>query len=111
MFNRWVMVFLVLGTSATWFVQAEDEATRDAAQIVGEVCVGCHGVDGNAMVLGAPKLGGQKADYLAKSLMDYKTGVRNNAVMSAFSSALSAEEMEALGKYFESQDSTLSVPK
>jgi cytochrome c553 len=43
--------------------------------------------------------------------MDYKTGVRNNAVMSAFSSALSTEEMEALGKYFESQDSTLSVPK
>jgi cytochrome c553 len=111
MFNRWVMVCFMLGVTATWSVQAEDAATRDAAQIVGEVCVGCHGVDGNAMVMGAPKLGGQKADYLAKSLMDYKTGIRNNAVMSAFSSALSTEEMEALGKYFESQDSTLSVPK
>jgi cytochrome c553 len=111
MFNRWVMVCFMLGATANWSVQAEDAATRDAAQIVGEVCVGCHGVDGNAMVMGAPKLGGQKADYLAKSLMDYKTGVRNNAVMSAFSSALSTEEMEALGKYFESQDSSLSVPK
>ena len=111
MFNRWVMVCFMLCATANWSVQAEDAATRDAAQIVGEVCVGCHGVDGNAMVMGAPKLGGQKADYLAKSLMDYKTGVRNNAVMSAFSSALSIEEMEALGKYFESQDSTLSVPK
>ena len=111
MFSRWVMVCFMWGATATWSVQAEDAATRDAAQIVGEVCVGCHGVDGNAMVMGAPKLGGQKADYLAKSLMDYKTGVRNNAVMSAFSSALSTEEMEALGKYFESQDSTLSVPK
>ena len=111
MFNRWVMVCFMLCATANWSVQAEDAVTRDAAQIVGEVCVGCHGVDGNAMVMGAPKLGGQKADYLAKSLMDYKTGVRNNAVMSAFSSALSTEEMEALGKYFESQDSTLSVPK
>ena len=111
MFNRWVMVCFMLCATANWSVQAEDAATRDAAQIVGEVCVGCHGVDGNAMVMGAPKLGGQKADYLAKSLMDYKTGVRNNAVMSSFSSALSTEEMEALGKYFESQDSTLSVPK
>jgi cytochrome c553 len=111
MFSRWVMVCFMLGATATWSVQAEDAATRDAAQIVGEVCVGCHGVDGNAMVMGAPKLGGQKADYLAKSLMDYKSGIRNNAVMSAFSSALSTEEMEALGKYFESQDSTLSVPK
>lgn len=111
MFNRWVIVCFMLGATAHWSVQAEDAVTRDAAQIVGEVCVGCHGVDGNAMVMGAPKLGGQKADYLAKSLMDYKTGVRNNAVMSAFSSALSTEEMEALGKYFESQDSTLSVPK
>ena len=111
MFSRWVMVCFMLGATAPWSVQAENVATRDAAQIVGEVCVGCHGVDGNAMVMGAPKLGGQKADYLAKSLMDYKTGIRNNAVMSAFSSALSTEEMEALGKYFESQDSTLSVPK
>ncbi|MBA4740059.1 MAG: c-type cytochrome [Burkholderiales bacterium] len=111
MFNRLVMFFCVIGAFSSWSVQAEDGAPRDAAQIVGEVCVGCHGVDGNAMVLGAPKLGGQKADYIAKSLMDYKTGIRNNAVMSAFSSALSAAEMEALGKYFEIQDSTLSVPK
>jgi cytochrome c553 len=63
------------------------------------------------MVMGAPKLGGQKADYLTKALMDYKTGIRNNAVMSAFSSTLSSAEMIAIGKYFESQTSTLTVPK
>ncbi|MDC1311728.1 cytochrome c [Burkholderiales bacterium] len=111
MFNRLILFCFLLGVSVSWSVQAEDSAPRDAAQIVGEVCVGCHGVDGNAMVMGAPKLGGQKADYLAKSLMDYKTGVRNNAVMSAFSSGLSEGEMDALGKYFEGQDSSLSVPK
>ena len=103
MFSRLVLLCFILGASVSWSVQAEEGEPRDAAQIVGEVCVGCHGVDGNAMVMGAPKLGGQKADYLAKSLMDYKTGIRNNAVMSAFSSALSEKEMDALGKYFESQ--------
>ena len=50
MFNRLVMFFCVIGAFSSWSVQAEDGAPRDAAQIVGEVCVGCHGVDGNAMV-------------------------------------------------------------
>ena len=111
MFNRWVMVCFMLGATVTWSVQAEEGAAKTPAQIVEEYCVACHGMDGNAMGMGAPKLGGQKADYLAKALMDYKTGVRNNPYMVGFSSSLSIEDMEALGKYFESQDSTLSVPK
>jgi len=48
---------------------------------------------------------------LAKALMDYQSGARNNAIMSAFSGALSPAEMKAIGKYFEGQSSTLSVPK
>ena len=111
MFNRFIKTFVVLGVCLGWSAQAEDAAPRDAAKIVGEVCVGCHGQDGNAMVMGAPKLGGQKADYLVKALMDYKSGARNNAIMAAFSGGLSPAEMKAIGKYFEGQTSTLSVPR
>ena len=111
MFNRFVRACVVLGMCIGWSAHAEDEVPRDAAKIVGEVCVSCHGQDGNAIVMGAPKLGGQKADYLAKALMDYQSGARNNAIMSAFSGTLSPAEMEAIGKYFEGQNSTLSVPK
>ena len=111
MFSKLGVVWLSVLMSLTFTAQAEDSIPRDASKIVGEVCVSCHGQDGNSMVMGAPKLGGQKADYLTKALMDYKTGIRNNAVMSAFSSTLSSAEMIAIGKYFESQTSTLTVPK
>ena len=111
MFSKLGVVWLSVFMSLTFTAQAEDSIPRDASKIIGEVCVSCHGQDGNAMVMGAPKLGGQKADYLTKALMDYKTGIRNNAVMSAFSSTLSSAEMIAIGKYFESQASTLTVPK
>ena len=87
------------------------EGTDGAQYIEDKGCVGCHGKDGNAMLMGAPKLGGQKAGYIVKSLMDYKSGARNNAIMSGFATALSEEEMEAIAKYFEEQPSTLTVPK
>lgn len=110
MINQTLKVILALNVFVIFVANAESEAPVDASKIVSEVCVACHGQDGNAMVTGAPKLGGQKADYLTKALMDYKNGTRNNAIMAAFSVALTEEEMEALGKYFEAQPSSLYVP-
>ncbi|MDA0236994.1 MAG: c-type cytochrome [Proteobacteria bacterium] len=111
MFNRFGKTCVVIAMCMGWSAHAEDESPREVIKIVGEVCVSCHGQDGNAMLMGAPKLGGQKADYLVKALMDYQSGARNNAIMSAFSGGLSTAEMKALGKYFEGQSSTLSVPR
>ena len=49
-----------------------------------EVCQACHGLDGNSTVPDYPKLGGQRPDYLAKALRDYKSGARKNAIMAGF---------------------------
>ena len=57
------------------------------------VCASCHGVDGNSAIPGNPKLSQQHPEYLVKQLQEFKAGKRKNAVMQAFASALSDEDM------------------
>ncbi len=91
---------------------AEEAKVVNAGEIVNTVCAMCHGENGNKMLTPeTPKIGGQKRDYLAKALHDYKSGKRNNAIMSAVSQPLSDKEIEALAAYFAAQDSELYTLK
>jgi len=111
--KRLLGLYLVITASmAATGSSANDEAVAsNPEEIVANVCAACHGQDGNAMITGAPKLGGQRADYLTKALGDYKSGARNNPIMAAFSAGLSKEDMKALGLYFSKQASDLYTPK
>ena len=73
-----------------------------------EVCVACHGADGNSTDPNNPRLAGQHRDYLAKALRDYKSGERKNAIMNSFAQALSKQDIDNLAAYFASQKSVLS---
>ena len=68
-----------------------------------EVCAACHGLDGNSPNPAFPKIAGQYRTYLEKSLIEYKTGARKNAIMSGMAAALSTEDIENLSVYFSSQ--------
>jgi cytochrome c553 len=74
-----------------------------------EICQACHGMDGNSQVPDYPKLGGQRPDYLAKALRDYKSGTRKNAIMAGFAGALSAADIENLAAYYSAQPAVLVV--
>ncbi len=76
-----------------------------------QVCAACHGEDGNGVQQfpDYPKLGGQHADYLLRSLRDYKSGARKNAVMAPMAQALSTKEMQDLAAYYSSQKGALHV--
>jgi cytochrome c553 len=69
----------------------------------GEVCAACHGLDGNSPNPAFPKLAGQYETYLEKTLIEYKTGERKDAIMSSMAAALSKEDIENLSVYFSSQ--------
>lgn len=93
---------------------AEEAAAEpvDAGKIVETVCAACHGEDGNKMLTPeTPKLGGQREDYLAKSIEDYRSGARSNPLMSAVAANLKDAEIEALAAYFASQKSELHTLK
>ena len=104
---------IIIGTAVALFsTMGATYAAGDAAagQAKSAVCAACHGADGNSMVPTFPKLAGQHAAYLEKSLHALKAGkagvagtIRVDPVMSAQAAALSDEDIANLAAYFASQ--------
>ena len=87
---------------------AATAADIEAGKAKSQICQACHGADGNG--IGDPQyplIAGQYADYLAKALRDYKSGVRNNAIMQGFASTLSEDDIVNLAAFFASQPSKM----
>ncbi len=78
-------------------------------------CIACHGPDGHEVVREiqppVPRLAGQYEDYLRKSLQEYHSGVRKNAVMNGIAAPLSAQDMADLAAYYASLGKGLVVIK
>ncbi len=66
-------------------------------------CAACHSTDGNSADPKNPKIAGQGEWFIARQLMLFKTGVRQNAVMAAFVAPLAAQDMRDIGAYFQAQ--------
>lgn len=81
-----------------------------AGKTKAEACAGCHGEDGNSATgSGFPRLAGQYQSYLIKTLQDYKSGKRNNALMSGIAAGLGQRDMEDIASYYASQKKGLIV--
>jgi cytochrome c553 len=102
---------LLLAAALAWPAIAAAQAPAAAAkpdlaraqQIVNQVCTACHGADGNSAAPVNPNLAGQHADYITRQLAHFKAGIRQNPVMQGMASALTPEEMHALGVYYSQQ--------
>ena len=78
-----------------------DLSKKGAQAAAGRRCAACH-TDTYAGSKAAARLAGQREDYLAKALRDYKSGVRaggGQAAMADVAFPLSDEEIEALAHY------------
>jgi cytochrome c553 len=101
-----------LALAALLFVGAGEAAAADVAAGAAkakEVCQACHGMDGNSQVPTYPKLGGQREDYLAKALRDYKSGARKNPIMAGFAGTLTPADIDNVAAYYSSQPPVLVV--
>jgi cytochrome c553 len=78
---------------------------------VTQLCVACHGKDGVGVTPETPTLAGQHADYLERALQEYKLAGRKNAVMPAFVSTLSKEEIKTIAEYYAAQRPQLETAK
>lgn len=92
---------LVLALGSVWAQADQARATK----IVSGSCFLCHGENGESASEVFPKLAGQHANYIAKQLENFKSGKRKSTAMADMSSRLSADEMLALGQYFEAKKS------
>ena len=90
---------------------AQGAATFDPAkgkQIAGQVCVACHGPDGNSVAPVNPKIAGQFPEYLYKQLSNFKAqdgkkAERENPIMAGMVANLSEADMRSLAAFFSSQ--------
>lgn len=65
-------------------------------------CGACHGAEGNSANAVWPNLAGQNAPYTLAQLKAFKSGTRQNALMSSQAMMLSDEDMANLAVYYES---------
>jgi cytochrome c553 len=93
------LLALLAGTTATAWAQGSAEAGEAKAI----VCAACHGVDGNSFNPEWPSLAGQNPVYLVRSLQAYKSGERNNVLMTAQVMTLTDEDMADLAAFFASK--------
>ena len=111
-FSTIAAIVACIGAGSALAEEAKHDKAVNASEIVTTVCAMCHGEDGNKMLTPeTPKIGGQKGDYLAKAMRDYRSGNRKNPIMGAVAQALSDAEIEALAGYFAAQESQLYTLK
>lgn len=108
--SRWPAA-LIAGALAAHPVCAQTPPKPDPARaqtIVTQVCVACHGADGNSAQPVNPNLAGQHFDYTLKQLMNFKPqdgkpAARPNPVMAGMVANLSVDDMRNLAAFFETQ--------
>ncbi len=73
-----------------------------AGKVKAQACVVCHGPMGLAINPGAPHLAGQPAVYLVEQMLDFKSGRRQNPVMSVIAKPLSETDIRDLAAWYSS---------
>ncbi|MBM3340616.1 MAG: cytochrome c [Betaproteobacteria bacterium] len=97
----WGIAAAMAGAGALAQTPAGDAA---AGAQKNSMCVGCHGLSGYKTafpeVYHVPKIGGQNAAYIAKSLQAYRSGERNHPSMRGVAAGLSDQDMADLAAYY-----------
>ena len=106
-FIGFVITFLSFAVSAESILSSSELAS--SKKIVNNLCIACHAIDGNSLIPVNPKLAGQHAAYITKQLKNFKSGLRENAVMAGMVANLTEKDMENLGHYFSEQVISLSL--
>lgn len=74
-----------------------------AGQAKAAACAACHGAAGDSQIAQNPKLAGQSPVYIVKQLQKFKSGERNNPIMTPQAAPLSDQDMRDIAAYFGAQ--------
>ena len=105
MFKKALVVKLSFGLSLltlSFAVFSQADEAR-AKKIISGSCFLCHGAEGESSSEVFPRLAGQHSEYIAKQLENFKSGKRKSSAMASMVEKLTADEMLAIGLFFEKQ--------
>lgn len=109
--TRFIATIMVAFVSVVLAVAADFGDPAKAQPIANQICAACHGADGNSPLPMNPSLAGQHPEYLFKQLNEFKSGGRNNAVMTGMVAGLSAGDMRNLAAYYAAQKPSESAAR
>ncbi len=95
--------FFVLLTALMFASSSVIAADAAAGKAKSVVCAACHGPTGVSSNPIWPSLAGQKEQYLAKQIKDFRDGKRKDPLMSPMAAALSDADIANLAAFFSSQ--------
>ena len=98
------IIFTIFCGLSTSVVALGDPARGEARAAA---CVACHGSDGNSAAGAFPKLAGQNQRYLVKQMADIQSGARPIAQMAGQLEGMTAQDLEDIAAFYESQTRTL----
>src|SRR5215475_3850198 len=110
--------FAIFGAGLGLAVVAGSALAADDIEAKVQMCVACHGQNG---VPTDPKtipiIAGQQQSYLVKQLHDYRSGDRDNPIMSPIAKSLAQDDLRKISAYFAAKSwpaptgSSASVPQ
>jgi cytochrome c553 len=93
--KAWIAAAALLLCAPVWAADASK-----GEQLAQRQCAACHGKDFASPIDPTyPTLAGQYPDYLEKTLRDYQTGRRKNAIMAGQAKPLSRDDIRNLSAY------------
>ena len=93
-------IIALLPLLALLSVPALADGDAAAGKLKAVSCAGCHGANGVSTNPMWPSLAGQKEQYLAKQLRDFRDGRRHNPVMAPMAKGLSDQDIANLAAYY-----------
>jgi len=88
-------------------VAALAEGNAQNGEALATPCVACHGVGGNSVINPQwPTIAGQHEEYIVRQLRAFKSGARQDPLMSAMASPLSDSDIDDLAAYYAAQTPT-----
>lgn len=82
------------------------EGSVEEGQAKSATCVACHGANGNSPNPEWPNIAGQHETYIFKQLQAFKSGARQNPLMSPIAQTLSEDDMTDLAAFYSQQTAT-----
>jgi cytochrome c553 len=108
--NKWLSLIALVGLALGQFGAAHAAGGNvEAGKTKAQLCIACHGADGNSELAVNPKLAGQVPGYIASQLAAFKHGNRSNPIMAGMAQGLSDEDIQDLDAYFSGQAITTGV--
>ena len=93
----------VLGLGGLMLAGAALAQDAEAGRKVATMCRTCHGLDGIAQIPVAPNIAGEPAAYLAAQLQAFRSGAREQEMMSVVAAGLSDQQIADVAAFYAAQ--------